>query len=289
MKVSGKVVLVTGAGRGLGRAIALSLASEGATVAAVSRTREEITETTAEIERRKGRALPVTGDVSVPEDVTRVVEKTVREFGTIDALVNNAGTIGPIGPTYSVHTEDWIRTVHVNLIGTFLCSRAVLPILIKKGHGKIVNIAGSGEGPLANFSAYASSKSAIVRFTETLAEEVRQNKIDVNAVAPGGILTKMTEEIASAQESAGQKEQRRARGVKESGGVKLDVPAQLVVFLASDASNGLTGRLISAVHDNWRNITALRDAVSSTDMLTMRRVDSDLLKRLKLPPAQAKR
>jgi 3-oxoacyl-[acyl-carrier protein] reductase len=278
-----KVALVTGAGRGLGKAIALALASHGADVAILSRTEKEIQQTTLEIRALQRKVVAIRADVSEPRQVNHAVRRTIEALGTIDILVNNAGVIGPIGRVEEVSINDWITTIHVNLVGTFLCSRAVLPYLKRKAHGKIINIAGSGEGSLPSFTAYASSKSAIVRFTETLAEEVRRHNIDVNAVAPGGIYTRMTEEIILAEESAGDKERLRVRRVKESGGVKLEVAAELVAFLASDDSDGLTGKLISAVHDDWRDFKSFRKLMDTTDIFTMRRIDIDLPKRLRLP------
>lgn len=289
MRLSGKAAIVTGGGRGLGKAIALLLASEGADLALLARTQREIEQTAREIGRLKRRAYAIKADVSSADQATRAVGDAVRRLGKVDILVNDAGMIGPIGPAWRTDVDSWIRTIHVNLIGTYLCSRIVLPIFMKQKRGKIINIAGAGEGPFPNFSAYASSKSAIVRFTETLAEEVSEYHIDVNAVAPGGILTKMTEEVINAGDSAGTREKLRVSQIRETGGVGLDIPAQLVAFLASDDSNGLTGKLISATHDDWRNASAFISTSRSKDIFTVRRVDPTLLRRLKLTAVERER
>lgn len=280
MKLEGKVAIITGAGRGLGRAIAMSMAKEGADLTLVSRSINELRETARELRKFQNRVIAIAGDVSSQGQVNRIVRRSVARLGGVDILVNNAGAIGPIGPTDKVDVEDWITTICVNLIGTFLCSRAVLAQMVRKEKGKIINIAGAGEGPLPNFSAYASSKSAIIRLTETLAEEVKKHNIDVNAIAPGGIHTRMTEQILAAGDLAGQKESARVAKVKVSGGVPLEIPAELVVFLASTESDGLTGKLISAVHDDWKSFKVA--AFASPHLYTMRRVDHSLLKRLKL-------
>jgi 3-oxoacyl-[acyl-carrier protein] reductase len=279
MKLKGKVVIVTGAGRGLGRAIAIKYATEGARIALVSRTGAELRETESQL--IGPRHAVVEADVSDEMQVGHLVKRVLSDLGTIDILVNNAGTIDPIGPASSVTGAEWTRSIQLNLFGTFYCTHSVLPTLMAKKSGKIINIAGSGEGPLPNFSAYAASKSAIIRFTETLAEEIRRYNIDVNAMAPGGILTRMTERIYHAGELSGEKEVGRARTIMETGGVPLDVPAELALFLASDDSDGLTGKIISAVHDDWKSLGGNIKSVTESDMYTMRRIDSRNEKRLR--------
>jgi NAD(P)-dependent dehydrogenase (short-subunit alcohol dehydrogenase family) len=278
MKLKGKVAIVTGAGRGLGRAIAIKYANEGARTVLVSRTGAELRETASQMQ---GSSHAFEADVSDEMQVGRLVERVVSELGTIDILVNNAGTIDPVGPAFSVTGAEWTHSIRVNLFGTFYCTQSVLPTLIAKKRGKIINIAGAGEGPLPNFSAYAASKSAIIRFTETLAEEIRTYNVDVNAMAPGGILTRMTERIYRAGELSGERELGRARAIMDSGGVPLDVPAELALFLASSDSDGLTGKIISAVHDDWKSFGNNR-SLTESDMYTMRRVDSRMEKRLRL-------
>ena len=279
MKLKGRVAIVTGGGRGLGRAIAIAMAKDGAKLLLASRTMGELQLVARETGLPKDNIVTFKGDVSKEEDVKRMVQLALSKFGTIDILVNNAGIIGPIGLTGHVKVRDWIRTIQVNLIGTFLCTRTVLPTLIEKRYGKIINIAGAGEGPWINFSAYASSKSAIIRFTETLAEEVRQQGIDVNAVAPGKILTKINQEIS---EAIGRKDPVTSGNALGSGSIPLELPASLVVFLASRASDGLTGKLISAAHDDWKNFNSRGAELSETDLYTMRRIRPDLPKWLRL-------
>lgn len=280
-KLKGKVAVVTGSGRGLGRAVALAMAGEGAKLVLMSRTISELRAVAKETSLPDDKILVYGGDIASESNTEKMARMAISKFGTIDILVNNAGTIGPIGSTEKVSVSEWIRTIQVNLIGTFLCTRAVLPAFIKKGHGKIINIAGSGEGPLANFSAYASSKSAIIRFTETLAQELKQHGIDVNAIAPGSISTKMTKEIFNAGETIGKKEREKYGKVLETGGVPLELPASLVVFLASGEADGLTGKIISAIHDDWKGFDAIKAELSETDLYTMRRIAPGSMERLR--------
>ena len=252
----------------------------------MSRTMEELKQAAKETGLSERDVVKVVGDISKEADVKRMVGAALKKFGTIDILVNNAGVIGPIGPTSKVRTEDWIRNIRTNVIGTFLCTHAVLPVLIRKRKGKIINIAGSGEGALANFSAYSASKSALIRFTETLAGEVRQYGIDVNAIAPGNIVTKMTREIFQVGMAAGKAEHEKKRAVLGSGGVPLELSAELAVFLASGASDGLTGKIISAVHDDWKGFAASKEELSASDNYTMRRIEPSFLERLKRPKGE---
>ena len=270
-----RVAILTGAGRGIGRAIALALAGKGASVVVVSRTLSEIEETATQVQALGGRAVAIQADVASQADVARMVDQTVQAFGTVDILVNNAGVQGPIGPLVENDAEGWIRTVMVNLVGTFLCCQAVLPVMIQQRRGKIINLSGGGAtGPRPNFSAYGASKAAVVRLTETLAEEVKPYNIQVNAIAPGAAATRMQKEIVAAGDAAGEQALAEAQRVLETRGTPLDRPAALAVFLASDESDGLTGRLIAVAHDDWQSWDAHRIAeVMSAPWFTLRRMD----------------
>jgi 3-oxoacyl-[acyl-carrier protein] reductase len=275
MKLKGKVAIVTGAGRGIGKAIALAFAREGADLTVVSRTLAEVEQTAREAEVFDVRVLPLRVDVSRAEDVDSMVEETLQRFGKIDVLVNNAGILGPVGLLVENDVKLWIETVHVNLIGTFLCCRAVLPHMMKRRSGKIINLSGGGAAyPKPRFSAYACSKAAIVRLTETLAEEVKDYNIQVNAIAPGMVKTRMVEQIVESGDKAGENALTDARRVLEDGGAGFEPVTSLAVFLASDESDGLTGRLISAVWDDWRSLDKDRIMlVMERGYYTLRRID----------------
>jgi len=273
MKLAGRTAIITGAGRGIGRAIALAFAGEGADVVVTSRTLSEVTET-AEDARALGRqAFALKVDVSDRDEVQMMVAQALEELVKIDVLVNNAGTYGPIGPLVDNDSQEWVRTIGVNLFGAFFCAQAVLPIMIRQRCGKIINLSGGGaSSPLPNFSAYAASKVAIVRLTENLAEEVKGFNIQVNAIAPGPVNTRLTDEVLAAGAAAGEEMLARTRQQKETGGVPPERAAALAVFLASDGSDGLTGRLISAVWDDWESIDSRIDDIMASDLYTLRRV-----------------
>ena len=278
MNLSHKVAIVTGAGRGIGRAIALAFAGEGADVVAVSRTIPEVEQTASEIKARGRKSLAIKADVSNQQDVQEMIALTLKEFGKVDILVNNAGVLGPIGPTWENNIEEWIRTVHINLVGTFLCSRAVLPFMMNQRWGRIINLSGGGAAyPNPRFSAYASSKAAVVRFTETLAEEVKDFNITVNVIAPGLVNTRMQEEILKTGGKAGKKALEKAMKAKEEG-VSPELAASLVVFLSSEEAGRITGKFISAVWDDWKNLPSRLREIQEGELFTLRRIDEIFFK-----------
>lgn len=206
MKLKNKVAVITGAGRGIGKAISEGFAQEGAAVVLIARTKSELEKTTERIQTFGRRVLAIPADVSDSNSVDDFFKIVLEEFGGIDILVNNAGRQFPIGPLVENDTKDWIETIMVNLVGTVLCCKAVLPGMIERRQGKIINLSGGGAtAPRPNFSAYAASKAAVIRLTETIADEVRPFNIQVNAIAPGAINTKMLDEVFAAGDAAGVK------------------------------------------------------------------------------------
>jgi 3-oxoacyl-[acyl-carrier protein] reductase len=270
-----RVALITGAGRGIGRAITLAYAREGATLALAARTLDEL-EHTAQAAQSLGATTGIVRvDVSDPTQVDDMVRQAVERFGTIDILVNNAGIAGPVGPLQENDVAAWIRTIQVNLIGTYLCCRAVLPIMRQQNRGKIINLSGAGATTAwRHLSAYGASKVAVVRLTETLALELEGSNIQVNALGPGSIHTQMWEELRDGAQTAGDA-QLYALGqrVTSGGGAAIEQATALAVFLASDASGTLSGRLISAVTDDFPSLPAQISHIMSSDALTLRRVD----------------
>jgi NAD(P)-dependent dehydrogenase (short-subunit alcohol dehydrogenase family) len=219
-------------------------------------------------------AVGEVADVSLRDDIERVVERTLATFGRIDALVNNAGVYGPKGRVEDVDWAEWEAAVRINLFGSVLMCRAVVPHMRANGYGKIIQLSGGGAtSPLPRLSAYAASKAAVVRFAETLAEEVREDGIDVNAVAPGALNTRLlTEVLAAGPEQVGSAFYERALAQQESGGVPLERGAALCVFLASAASDGITGKLISAPWDAWEELPAHASELADSDVYTLRRI-----------------
>jgi NAD(P)-dependent dehydrogenase (short-subunit alcohol dehydrogenase family) len=217
-------------------------------------------------------ALPA--DVSRPADVSAVVEQAQRQFGRLQILVNNAGVAGPSGPTESVDWHEWVRVIEINLLGSVLLSRALLPHFKQAAYGKIIQLSGGGAtNPLPMLSAYAASKAAVIRFAETLAEETRQHHIDVNAIAPGALNTRILDEfVAAGPERIGRAFHDRVVQQKREGGVPLSRGADLAVFLGSAASDGITGKLLSAVWDPWESLPEHVSELRSTDVYTLRRI-----------------
>jgi NAD(P)-dependent dehydrogenase (short-subunit alcohol dehydrogenase family) len=281
MKLRSKVALITGAGRGIGRAITIEFAKEGAKLAINSRSRNELEETADLVRKVGGEVYARTADVSVAVQSRRFVEGAYSEYGRIDVLVNNAGILGPVGPLAEDEVESWTHTIMVNLVGTFLCCKYVLPIMIGQRRGKIINLSGGGStSPYPRFSAYAASKAGVAGLTQTLAEEVKDYNVQVNSIAPGLTNTRMQDEILAAGELAGEKALQRARKAKHGGGADPSKAAGLAVFLASDESKGLTGRLISAVWDDWERLydkTNL-EKLTASELYTMRRIDGMFFK-----------
>jgi NAD(P)-dependent dehydrogenase (short-subunit alcohol dehydrogenase family) len=208
--------------------------------------------------------------------VAAAVEACASSLGPIDVLVNAAGIYGPIGLTWEVDADEWARAVEVNLMGTLHACRAVIPGMVARGSGRIINFSGGGAtAPLPRFSAYAATKAAVVRLTETLAEELAEHGVAVNAIAPGAIDTSLQDAVLAAGDRAGELHDRMRR-LRESGegATPMAVPVALAVFLAGDAAAGLSGRLISAPHDGWAGWDAARiGELMARPWLTLRRLD----------------
>ena len=266
-----KVCLVTGAGRGIGKAISLEFAKKGADLVLCSRTMSEVEDVASEIAQIRGRspeAFKV--DVSDFTQVSDMVSKTIGHFGRIDVLVNNAAVQGPIGVLWKNELREWKRAVEINLFGVVHCCKAVIPHMIVARKGKIVNLSGSGEGAFPRFSSYSCSKSAVVRLTESLAAELAEYNIQVNALAPGAVNTKFLDQVLEAGTEAGDYFE-KALKQRAQGGNSPDRAAHLAAFLASDESTGLTGRLFSAKWDDWSNLDV--EKVASSSLYQMRRID----------------
>lgn len=277
MKLEGKRVIVTGSSQGFGLAAARRFVEEGAHVAICARGKEKLLIARRELIRcvpRKAKVIAMPVDVSSPEDVDRLVEYAILEFGGVEVLLCSAGVYGPKGPISDVDWADWAKAVEINLNGTVLPCRAVLPHMEKMGRGKIIIMSGGGATkPMPFLSAYAASKAATVRFAETLAEEVRDYHIDVTSVAPGALNTRLLDEVLEAgPEKVGQGFYDQMVKVKKQGGTPLDVGTSLCVFLASSESDGITGKLISAVWDPWKEFSEHLEDLQKTDIFTLRRI-----------------
>jgi NAD(P)-dependent dehydrogenase (short-subunit alcohol dehydrogenase family) len=275
--LAGRAAIVTGGSHGLGLEIARAYVRAGARVLVCARDTAALDRARAELDSLAADPAAVataTVDVSEPEAVAGLVGDAIEQFSQIHVLVNNAGIYGPKGPTEDVAWEEWEHAVRVNLFGSVLCSRAVLSHFRANGYGKIIQLSGGGAtSPLPRLSAYAASKAAVVRFAETLAEEVRGTGIDVNAIAPGALNTRLLDEVLDAgAERVGDSFYERALEQRSSGGTPLDVAARLAVFLGSGKSDGITGKLISAPWDPWEELPSHADDLRTTDVYTLRRI-----------------
>ena len=274
MKLSGLHAIITGASQGLGKAIAAQYLREGASVVICARDAALLEQTRAELSASGGRVLAQPCDVADERQVANLVSFALRELGDIHALVSNAGVYGPMGPTEEVDLHEWRRALDINLFGTLLPCRAIIPHFKRAGRGKIVVISGGGAtNPLPNISAYAASKAAVVRLMETLAEELKPHGIDVNAVAPGALKTRLVEQVlAAGPEKVGEAFFAKNRKWAEEGATPLELGAALCVWLASAEGDGITGKLISAQWDPWAKLQEHREALASSDIYCLRRI-----------------
>lgn len=274
MRLDRETVVITGAGRGIGAAIAHAFARAGANLVLLARTQAEIERVAEETRARGVASLALRGDVSQRPDVEQMVAAAEEMFGRIDVLVNAAGVYGPIGTLAENDMAEWAQAIETNLLGTAFSMHAVLPHMIARRKGVVINFSGGGAvSPFPRFSAYASSKAAVVRLTETVAEEVKEFGIRVNAIAPGAVNTRLLDQVLSAGERAGTQFYAKAKEQKAKGGTPLETAAELAVFLASPAANGVTGRLLSAVWDDWKSLPARVQELNGSALFTLRRID----------------
>ena len=272
MKLAGKVAVITGAGRGIGRAIALAYAREGARLVLAARNESELEEAVGAVEEAGAEAVAIRTDVTSQIATVRLARRAVDRFGRIDILVNNAGISGPVGPLQDNDIADWVDTINVNLTGTFLVCRAVVPVMIEQGGGTIINLSGAGvANAWSNMSAYCSSKAAVVRLTEVLAQELEGKGITVNALGPGSVHTSMWERMTDqAAEAGAEFIHELGQRVLSGGGAPIDDCAELAVWLASEESGGLSGRIISAAADDFRNLRPQIPEIMEGDAYTLR-------------------
>jgi 3-oxoacyl-[acyl-carrier protein] reductase len=275
MKLKNFNALITGGSQGLGKVIAEHFLREGANVVICARNKKELSAARDEL-AKKFPAQKVSArvcDVSDEKLVSGLVAFALRELGSLQALVLNAGIYGPMGPTESVSLDEWRRALDINLFGVLLPCRAVIPHFKKAGRGKIIVLSGGGAtNPLPNISSYAASKAAAVRLMETLAEELKEFHVDVNAIAPGALATRLVDEVlAAGPEKVGATFFEKNKLWKEKGAVPLELGARLAVYLASAESDGITGKLISAQWDPWEKLHEFKTDLNS-DIYTLRRI-----------------
>ncbi len=265
-----KNVLITGAGRGIGKRLALGFAKLGARIALVGRSKAEIDLAHIEIEQAGGNALRIRADVTDPEQLTLAVDRARVVFGSsIDVLICSAATLGPINAFMQSSLKAWKEAIGINLLGVVHSFRAVLPSMTEKRAGKIIVLTcDADESPKLNLSAYTTSKTAIVRFVESVAAEVSEHNVQVNCFDPGPAYTNLTDEIIHAESRLESKVVSEAKETRRTGGVSPDLQLKIAMFLASEQSNHITGKLIHVTDDTNK----LHNATLRPDALTLRRL-----------------
>ena len=265
-----KNILVTGAGRGIGKRFALGFAALGAKIGLVGRSKAEIDLAHIEIEQAGGNALRIRADVTDPEQLALAVDRVRVVFGTpVDVLICAAAVPGPLNAFLQSPLKAWTEAIQINLLGVVHSCRAVLPSMVEKRAGKIIVLTcDSDELPKLNFSAYTTSKTAAVRFVESLAAEVVDHNVQVNCFDPGPAYTNLTDEIISAENRLEQRVVSAAKETRRTGGLSPELQLQHMVFLASEQSNHISGKLIH-VNDDWKK---LKNATLRPDALTLRRL-----------------
>jgi NAD(P)-dependent dehydrogenase (short-subunit alcohol dehydrogenase family) len=263
-----KNILVTGGGRGIGKRLALGFARLGARIALLGRSKAEIELAQIEIEQAGGNALQIRADVTDAERLMVAVDRALVSFGTpIDILICAAAITGPLNSFLQSSLKDWAEAIQINLLGVVHSCRAVLPGMMEKRSGKIIALV-CDQTPDLNFSAYSTSKTAVVRFVETVAAEVADHNIQVNSFDPGPTYTSVTDEIIRAESRLEPKVVAAAKETRRTGGVPPELQLEHTMFLASERSNHITGKLID-VTDDWKK---LKNARVREDAFTLRRV-----------------
>ena len=240
-------------------------------MALAARTLPELEETAKGAQELGADTCIIQADVADQSQVEEMVRKTLDKYYTIDILVNNAGIHGPTGPLHENDVAGWIRTVEVNLIGVYLCCRSVIPVMVAQNRGKIVNLSG---GVRRNASAYGASKIAVVSLTEILALELESSNVQVNALGPGSVHTRMWENTRDDAKAIGDRElYELGQRVTSGGGASIERAVELAVFLASDDSGKLSGRQISAVRDDFPNLPSRIPSILASNTYLLRRVE----------------
>lgn len=272
--MTSRLALITGASRGLGKHLASRFWHAGWSLVLVARNEGVLVSACDAFEKRPLQTLElVSCDLASNDQIKRLTFLLKEKYQSLDLLINNAAIQGPIGPLEKNDYDDWVAALQINLLAPILLCKELLPLLNQGANASIINLSGGGAtGPRPNFSSYASSKAALVRFSETIAEELKAENIRVNCVAPGAMKTKMLEEVLVSFAHAGERELEIAKKVLSEGGESMDSVADLALFLADDASKGITGKLISAVWDNWEEWPNHSDSLNKSDAYTLRRI-----------------
>ncbi len=272
-----KNAIITGASRGLGREIAKEFVKAGANIVICARNKKEINKVRTELRpfcKKNQIIIAAATDISSEKAAKKLIDNSIAKLGSIQIVVNNAGITGAINTIESVDCNEWKKAIEVNLYGPLYIMHHLLPHFKKQKYGKILNISGGGAtAPLRGLSAYAASKTALARLTETIALEVAQYNIDCNSIAPGALNTQMLDQIVSAGPNILGKEYYGKMLENQKKTTDSFGPAiQLCVFLASEKSDGISGKIISAIWDSWQTFPQNRNQIMNSDVFTLRRI-----------------
>lgn len=273
-----KTALITGATGGFGRVLADKFVRAGASLILFGRNKNLLKNLHQQLSSglsKDQEIYLIEGDLKTIGDLPKLAAFYMNRLGVPDILINNASIVGPIGSVWKNSWSEWNETITVNFLAPVVLIRAYIPEMVNRGSGKIINISGGGAtGPRPNFAAYGCSKAALVRFSETLAEELRGTGITVNCIAPGALNTRMTQSIVNVGgEEAGKNEYSTALRLRQENDTEtIKRAADLAVFLASSVSDRVTGKLISAVWDPWKELPEHLEELDRTDVYTLRRI-----------------
>ena len=269
-----RFAFITGGSKGLGAHLVRRFWLDGYSLVVVARSHSDIHRLLDELPKSDYQSVTALRcDLADDLKVSTLIDSISSTIPHLDVLVNNAAIQGPIGPLCANDPSAWQQTLQVNLLAPVALCHGLIPLMRRTKGASIINLSGGGAtGPRANFSAYATAKAGLVRFTETLAEELKSEGIRVNSIAPGAMKTTMLQEVVDCGDAAGDREVSLAREVFSRGGASMDRVADLALFLASNASEGITGKLISAVWDNWHRWPEYLDELANSDVYTLRRI-----------------
>jgi NAD(P)-dependent dehydrogenase (short-subunit alcohol dehydrogenase family) len=276
MPLTGRNAVITGGSQGFGLKVAETFLTAGASITICARENSQLQSAASQLKANFPHSIvsAVCADISNSNDVERLIQTAVAQMGKIDIVVANAGIHGAKGSIDSINWEEWSAAIDINLKGSVYLCKTALPYLKASGYGKIILLSGGGATkPMPFLSAYAASKAALVRFGETLAEELKPFHIDVNSVAPGAMNTRLLEDVLTAgPEKIGADYYQQLLKQKLEGGTPLSRGADLCVYLASSESDGITGKLISAVWDPWESLANYKKRLQNSDIFTLRRI-----------------
>ena len=269
-QLDGTIALVTGGGRGLGRAFAEALAQAGSSVAVTARSEDQLAETVKLIESAGGRALAIAGDASNPQSVEQAVTATEQQLGLVDLLVNNAGVTGEIKEDWLTDPDEWWHTLEINLRGSYMFTRRALPGMIERGRGWIINISsGAALGRLPYASSYTVSRAAISQYSNILARQLEDTGVTVFAFAPGFVRTEMTERVSSSPDIHSSTRKILSARFEEGAETPLETCVNMFMFLASGRADALTGRHISDSEDE-ADLLRRAEEIQQNDSYTLR-------------------